>query len=93
MTSKLQVTLPKSLAKKFGIRPGSEIIWQETGEAIRVLPPARIAAALDITARLARFNAATERQRERNNAPKRAKKIPTDRGWRREELYKRGASR
>jgi bifunctional DNA-binding transcriptional regulator/antitoxin component of YhaV-PrlF toxin-antitoxin module len=37
VTAKLQVTLPKALAEKYGIVPGSEIVWEAAGDAIRVL--------------------------------------------------------
>ncbi len=38
MTSKLQVTLPKALAKRYGIRPGDDIRFEEAGEVMRVVP-------------------------------------------------------
>jgi bifunctional DNA-binding transcriptional regulator/antitoxin component of YhaV-PrlF toxin-antitoxin module len=91
VTSKLQVTLPKVLAKQYGIRPGDDILWVASGDAIRVVP-ARAAARNDsLTERLELFDRATERLRRRY---KRAKVSETsDRGWTREELYDRGCSR
>ncbi len=38
MTSKLQVTVPKALADRYGIRPGDHVRFEEAGEVIRVLP-------------------------------------------------------
>lgn len=91
VTSKLQVTLPKALADRFGIRPGDEIDWEVSGEAIRVLVPTRTSK-LDLKDRLRLFDQATQRQREREarqGVPPAAK----DRGWKREDLYDRGSSR
>ena len=38
ITSKLQVTVPKAIAERYGIRPGDEIRFEESGEVIRVVP-------------------------------------------------------
>jgi AbrB family looped-hinge helix DNA binding protein len=89
VTSKLQVTVPKAIAEQYGIRPGDEIEWLPAGDAIRVVPPARKAPALDVAARLKLFDAATDRQRRRQaTAPRRAR--PERRGWTRARLYDRG---
>ena len=105
VTSKLQVTLPKSLAQQYGIAPGSDIEWQAAGDVIRVLPPSALRTGLSTVDRLALFDAATTRQklRQRGRVPGKAKprgKRPTgepdatrDRGWTREELYARGSAR
>lgn len=91
VTSKLQVTLPKAIADRFGIRPGDEIEWEATGGAIRILVPARMAP-LDREGRLRLFDRATERQRERE--AERGPVAPAkDRGWKREDLYDRGSPR
>lgn len=90
VTSKLQVTIPKRIADRFRIRPGDEITWLEAGDAIRVLPgsePAQRTA--DTARRLELFDAATERQRQRQ-AGRAEAPLATDRGWRREDLYTRG---
>ena len=34
VTSKLQVTIPKAIADRFGIAPGDDIDWIVTGESI-----------------------------------------------------------
>jgi AbrB family looped-hinge helix DNA binding protein len=85
VTSKLQVTLPKALADKYGIRPGDEIEWKPAGDAIRVEIP-RSKQPMTVAERLALFDAATERQKRRQ-AGWRRKWKKTDRGWTREDLY------
>lgn len=91
VTSKLQVTLPKALADRFGIRPGDEIEWETTTGAIRLVVPARTAP-LDRDSRLQLYDQATERQRERE--ARRGPVAPvTDRDWKREDLYDRGGPR
>ena len=92
MTSKLQVTVPKALAERYGIRPGDDIRFEEAGEIMRVVPanagvPRE---GLDVEARLRLFDAATERQRKRERR-RRVSRTST-RGWTREELYERGLS-
>ena len=92
VTSKLQVTLPKAVADRYGIHPGDDIEWVPSGEAIRVIPPSARAPKLDLETRLRLFDQATERQRRRQ-ARRRKGKEPSDRGWTREELYDRGRPR
>lgn len=89
MTSKLQVTVPKALAERSGIRPGDHIRFEEAGEIMRVVPASADAPreGLDVEARLRLFDAATERQRKREG--RRAGRA-SSRGWTREELYERG---
>jgi AbrB family looped-hinge helix DNA binding protein len=92
VTSKLQVTVPKTIAEQYGIRPGDEIEWVAAGDTIRVLPPGRIASVVDSETRLKLFDAATQRQRRRQaGRPKR--RPPKDRGWKRQDLYERGRTR
>jgi AbrB family looped-hinge helix DNA binding protein len=90
VTSKLQVTIPKRIADRYGIRPGDDIDWLEAGEAIRVLPggdgpggPGRAERRVEL------FDAATARQHERQAGEARALG-PEGRGWSREDLYVRG---
>jgi len=92
VTSKLQVTLPKAVADRYGIHPGDDIEWVPSGEAIRVIPPSARAPKLDLETRLRLFDEATERQRRRESGRGREKE-PSDRGWTREALYDRGHSR
>ena len=90
VTSKLQVTIPKALASRYGIRPGDDIRFEASEEIIRVIPPeaGTSAGELDTETRLRLFDAATDRQqkREAERQPRRANK----RGWTREDLYGRG---
>ena len=90
VTSKLQVTVPKAIADRFGIRPGDEIEWLAEGNAIRVLPRRETGDSLDRAARLRSFDEATKRQaRDRSRRSERT----SDRGWTREELYDRARPR
>lgn len=94
VTSKLQVTVPKAIADRFGIRPGDQIEWAAAGEQIRVVPVKRLSPARTIPERLTLFDRATERQRRRNRSPNRPKTTRGgNRGWTREDLYTRGRSR
>jgi AbrB family looped-hinge helix DNA binding protein len=89
VTSKLQVTIPKRIADRYGIRPGDEIDWLEAGDAIRVLPGGDRPEAPGLPRRVELFDAATTRQREREVGDQR-RPAPEGRGWRREDLYLRG---
>ena len=90
VTGKLQVTVPKALAERYGIRPGDDIRFEEAGEILRMVPATAgaLTEGLDIEARLRLFDAATARQRDRE-AGRQARRAST-RGWTREELYERG---
>lgn len=93
VTSKLQVTVPKTIADRYGIEPGSEIEWQAAEDVIRVIPPGRSQRTLDREARLKSFDTATQRQHGRQKRSGRTRKVePKQRGWRREDLYGRGGS-
>lgn len=87
VTSKLQVTVPKVLADRYGIAPGDEIDWEAGGDAIRVVPSRR-KSRHDVGWRCRLFDQATERQQARQRPAAEAHQ----RGWRREELYERGRS-
>lgn len=91
VSSKLQVTVPKAIAERYGIRPGDDIRFEEAGETIRVIPPSARTQKkeLDTETRLRIFDEATARQRAREAARPRAR--ATERGWTREELYTRGS--
>lgn len=90
INNKFQVTLPKTIAERYGIRPGDDIRFEEEGESIRiVLANTRTQKKqLDTEARLRMFDEATARQRAREAARSRAR--AATRGWTREELYRRG---
>lgn len=99
MTSKLQLTLPKAIAEQFGIRPGDDVEWVPAGEVIRVVPSRKKQAApvLSLEARVELFDKATLRQRGREAGLHRngstASGARRSRGWKREDLYRRGLSR
>ena len=68
VTSKLQVTVPKSIADQFNIKPGDSIEWEAAGEIIRVVPRrkrAKSAVAPKTENCLQHFDRATKRQLER----------------------------
>jgi AbrB family looped-hinge helix DNA binding protein len=90
VTSKLQVTVPKAIADQFHIRPGDDLEWIPTADAIRVVP-ARSTSPADVTARLKLFDQATERQQARQRG--RRTSPAKSRGWTREDLYSRGRTR
>ena len=90
VTSKYQVTVPRAIADQYGIHPGDQIDWVPAGEVIRVVPPGKQAAGEDREWQLHLFDQATERHRRRAAAQRRQ---PHDRGWKREDLYRRGRSR
>ena len=89
VTSKLQVTIPKAVADRYGIEPGAEIAFEPAGDVIRVVPPQR--SVCDPGERVKRFEEAVARQRQREAG----RVFPTgrDRGWTREDLYDRGRAR
>jgi bifunctional DNA-binding transcriptional regulator/antitoxin component of YhaV-PrlF toxin-antitoxin module len=89
VTSKLQVTIPKALAERYGISPGQDVQWLEAGEAIRVVPQGTAHVRSDGTKRLALFDQATARQRDRQSARPLDPRAEGERGWTREELYER----
>lgn len=89
VTSKLQVTLPKSLADQYCIRPGDEIEWSASGEFIKVVPHSgrpEQASRDDLRSRLNQFDQATLRQKQRQ--PATLPKPPSSRGWTRQDLYR-----
>jgi AbrB family looped-hinge helix DNA binding protein len=91
VTSKLQVTIPKAIADRYGIAPGAEIEWHPAGDAIRVVLSGTAAPAPDLATRRAIFAASVARQRRRQAG----RKIRTSarRGWTRADLYTRGRAR
>lgn len=93
VTSKLQVTIPKAIAEQYGIKPGDEIEFRPFGETIRIVTPmGKRARRLSVEERLRRFDAAMERQREREKHMKLPEEPPKERDWKREDLYTRGKS-
>jgi AbrB family looped-hinge helix DNA binding protein len=89
ITSKLQVTVPKAIADRFGIRPGDEIEFLPGDGNLRILLSSD-KELRQVEDRLKLFDQATGRQREREGRPRRVESSATDRGWTRESLYDRG---
>jgi len=98
VTSKLQLTVPKVIADQYGIRAGDELQWIAAGEVIRVIPPGKARESettASVKERLELFDKATQRQRRREAALRKSGvSISKDsgRGWKREDLYRRGLS-
>jgi len=94
VTSKLQLTVPKAIADRFGIRPGDELQWSAAGEGIRVtlLGKRGHRAARTAQERLELFDQATERQRRWQAKMGKTAPPRSSRGWRREDLYGRDLS-
>lgn len=91
VTSKLQVTIPKLIAGQYGIEPGDEIEFQAAGDVIRIVPPRRRRGErYSPEERLRLFDEATARQREFEKEMKLPASAPAERGWNREDLYRRG---
>jgi AbrB family looped-hinge helix DNA binding protein len=100
VTSKLQITVPKAIADRYGIRPGDELEWTAGGESIRVelvRGRAKAGQLLSLNERVELFDRGTERLSkilgERLKKAARSKTRRGDRGWTREELYERGLPR
>jgi len=91
VTSKRQVTIPKTLAERYEIAAGDEVEFLPAGAAIRVQPLAAGPGAIDTDRRLELFDRATERQRAREKGKRGVARGA--RGWRREDLYERGSAR
>lgn len=91
ITSKYQVSIPKTFAEQLGIKPGDDIQWRVAGDELRI-SPVRPRKHLSIEERLARFDAATDRQSARDGKM-RVADGESKRGWTREELYEHGRTR
>jgi AbrB family looped-hinge helix DNA binding protein len=89
VTSKLQVTIPKTIAERYGIAPGQEVQWLQAGDAIRVVPQGGRRHTLDARGRLELYDRATARQRAREPVQEIDRGQNGGRGWTREELYER----
>jgi len=92
VTSKLQITIPRALARRHAIGPGSELTFEDAGEALRLVPARenRGDQGADPEERLRLFDEATRRQRARDESVlRRLSDTGPDRGWTREDLYDR----
>lgn len=92
VTSKLQVTLPKRIAEAHGITPGDQIEFESSGDDIRIVTESKVRSSrLSREERLRLFDEATRRIQERSRRLP-ATGEPGQRGWKREDLYRRGSS-
>jgi AbrB family looped-hinge helix DNA binding protein len=91
VTSKFQVSIPKTLADQLHIRPGDEIDWRIACGELRIAP-ADASRPLSRERRLELFDLASQRQAARNKLH-RPKRPSSSRGWTRDELYDRGRTR
>jgi AbrB family looped-hinge helix DNA binding protein len=91
VTSKLQVTIPKAIAVKYGIKPGDRVEFVPRRDGIQMVPPTWKRARLDVKTRLEIFDATTERIK-REQAGKEWPEMK-DRGWTREDAYEERLSR
>jgi AbrB family looped-hinge helix DNA binding protein len=91
VTSKFQVSIPRTLAEQLRIRPGDDIEWRIAGGDLRI-SPAGATGLLSIERRLELFDLASQRQAVRDKL-RRPKRSPSSRGWTRDELYDRGRTR
>ena len=87
VTSKYQVSIPKLLAEKLGVRVGDELTLEAAAGTLRARLAGAARTGLPLSERLRLFDAATARQAARQ----RAGRLPAGkgRGWRREDLYTR----
>jgi AbrB family looped-hinge helix DNA binding protein len=91
VTGKFQITLPKALVDRCGIRVGDELELRAIGRSIHIDRRTTTDGPHLQRDRLAHFDRATARQRARQRTGSPAR--PRSRGWTREELYARGRSR
>jgi AbrB family looped-hinge helix DNA binding protein len=82
VTSKYQVSIPKALADRLGVRPGDEVERRVTGDEFRVRP-ARLEKPLSVEERLKRFDETTKRVA----AYQKGRRLKGSRDWTREDLY------
>lgn len=92
VTSKLQVTIPKSVAEIHGIVPGSEIVFESAGDSIRVRQVREDTVeyegkSAEIEFKLKLFEEATTRQEKRRPAQLKRFGVSKNRGWTRDDLY------
>ncbi len=87
LTDDYKVPLPEAIAEGIGIRPGDEVRWLPAGSGAWLLP-LNEKMLPDVQERLRLFDETTRRQRERGLERPIAEDV--DRGWKREDLYRRG---
>ncbi len=87
VTSKHQVSIPKSLAQRAGIRVGDRLEWEFAAGSLRLRLAAPAAAQLSVAEKVRLFDAATARQAARQRGRRLSR--GGRRGWAREDLYTR----
>ena len=87
VTSKYQVSIPKALAERIGLRVGDELAWEDADGTLRARVAKAEKARIPVSERLRLFDAATARQAKRDKQLH----LPRGkgRGWTREDLYTR----
>ena len=87
VTSKYQVSIPKALAERVGIRVGDELAWEDAAGMLRARIATVAKARMTLHERLRLFDAASARQEDRQ----RKRRLPRGkgRGWTRKDLYTR----
>jgi bifunctional DNA-binding transcriptional regulator/antitoxin component of YhaV-PrlF toxin-antitoxin module len=108
VTSKLQVTLPKAIADRYGVAPGADLVFEPAGDSIRVLvarePGLAPSYGLSLEDKQALLDAVSRRQATRNRRYRLGLGVTKrksgagasagdERGWTREALYDRGRTR
>jgi bifunctional DNA-binding transcriptional regulator/antitoxin component of YhaV-PrlF toxin-antitoxin module len=83
VTSKNQVSIPKAIAERHAICPGTELEFVSLGDAIRVTKKTGRQQRLSSEDRLKMFDQIWQRIRSSRTKAKQ----PKDRGWSREDLY------
>jgi len=91
VTGKFQITLPKRIVDTYGIKVGDDIELLPAGDRVFLVPARARTDATDTREQLVYFDRATERQRKREKS--RTVVPGDDRGWRREDLYRRDRPR
>lgn len=88
LTSKYQLTLPRAIAQRIGLKPGDEIDCEAAGDMVRVKPKVMSRTeGFSITDRLVLFDLASERVRHREHSGPATRENVRD--WTRDELYER----
>lgn len=89
VTSKYQVSIPRALARRAGLRIGDVLAWEAAAGSLRAYVAMEPGARLSVENRLRLFDAATARQAARDRLRRHARGKSKGRGWSREDLYTR----